>query len=86
MHYQDFNGAGDKNHIFNPMDLVTPMRRSAGNSDDGMHDLGDNFIDGSFLEDIDEFTKKRMPKEEDFIISQDLLKHTQKKGKKKKKV
>ncbi|CDW77792.1 UNKNOWN [Stylonychia lemnae] len=64
MHYQDFNNAGDKKQQFNPMDLIQ------GNSDQdevaGM--IMNDSASGEDEHDIDDFTRKRMPKAQDFRI------------------
>lgn len=67
MHYQDFNQAGDKNQNFNPLELIDDGTLSA-HSDS--HNGENKSFEGSFYEEdgeIDAFTRKRLPKAEDFF-------------------
>lgn len=64
MHYQDFNNAGNPKQMFNPMDLVVPNQQS---DDEMMSPTNFSNTEEDEIE-VDDFTKKRLPKVEDFIV------------------
>ena len=74
MHYQDFNQAGDQKLKFNPMDLVQPNMMSDEDTKSRTY-YSQNEDDEN---DIDDFTKKRLPKMEDFILPEEKPKRKKK--------
>lgn len=91
MNYNDFNQVGDKSQIFDPMSLV--MKNDTGknystSADDNynmedrqqMIDLGliSNEIDDFVM---DDFTQKRLPKNEDFLLDKNSIKIAREKAK-----
>eukprot|EP00347_Sterkiella_histriomuscorum_P016688 403352238 len=66
MHYQDFNSAGDKKQQFNPLDLVQAKQDQDEVARLIMNDSQNYGHSGDEEYEVDEFTRKRLPRPEDF--------------------
>lgn len=67
MHYQDFNEAGDKKQKFNPLDLLDKSRSTGSDVEDLVVEDKNSSRIMIEEEEVDDFTKKRLPKDEDFV-------------------
>ena len=71
MHYQDFNNAGDKKQLFYPLDLIQKNPLLEDDIQSQLSQDDDDFV-------LDDFTKKRMPRMEDFVTDQQQLMQSEK--------